>query len=49
MGLGGGWPARSHGSLANICVSLARSFLDTCLHEKGKTMAVDKVGGGQTQ
>jgi hypothetical protein len=27
---------------------LARGFLDTCLHEKGNAMAVEKVGRGQT-
>jgi hypothetical protein len=36
-----GWPT-------NFCVGLARGFLDMCLHEKGKAMAVEKVGGGQT-
>jgi hypothetical protein len=41
MGSGGGRPA-------NFCVTLARGFFDPCLHEKGKTMAVEKVGGGQT-
>jgi hypothetical protein len=48
MGSGGGWLAKSHGRLANFCVGLARGFLDTCLHKKGKTMVVEKVSGGQT-
>jgi hypothetical protein len=48
MGSGGGWLAKSHGWLANFCVGLARGFLDTCLHKKGKTMVVEKVCGGQT-
>jgi hypothetical protein len=39
MGSGGGQPA-------NFCVGFARGFLDMCLHEKGKTMAVEKVSGG---
>jgi hypothetical protein len=26
---------------------LDQNFLDTCLHEKGKVMAVDKVSRGQ--
>jgi hypothetical protein len=48
MDSGGGRSAKSHGRSANFCVNLARGFLDTCLHEKGKAMAVEKVGGGQT-
>jgi hypothetical protein len=48
MGSGGGRPAKSHGRPTNFCVGLARGFLDTCLHKKGKTMTVEKVGGGQT-
>jgi hypothetical protein len=47
-GSGGGRPAKSHGRSANFFVGLARGFLDTCLREKGKTMAVEKVGGGRT-
>jgi hypothetical protein len=39
VGLGGGRPGRFY-------VSLARGFVDTCLHEKGKAKAVEKVGGG---
>jgi hypothetical protein len=41
MGSGSGRPA-------NFCVDLARGFLDTCLHEKGKAMAVEKVSGDGT-
>jgi hypothetical protein len=41
VGLGGGWPAR-------IYVSLARGFVHTCLHKKGKAKAVEKVSEGQT-
>jgi hypothetical protein len=48
MGLWGGRLAQSHGRSANFCVNLARGFLDTCLHEKGRAMAVEKGGGGQT-
>jgi hypothetical protein len=33
-----GWPA------ASFWVSSDQNFLDTCLHEKGKAMAVEKVG-----
>jgi hypothetical protein len=36
------------GRSANFCVSLAQGFLNTCLDEKGKAMAVEKVGGGRT-
>jgi hypothetical protein len=36
------------GQSANVCIDLARGFLDTCLHDKGKAMAVEKVSGGQT-
>jgi hypothetical protein len=48
MGSGGGRPAKSHGRSANFCVGFARGFLDMCLHKKGKAMALEKVGGGQT-
>jgi hypothetical protein len=41
MGLGGGWPD-------SFWVGLDQNFLDTCLHQKGKAMAVEKVGGGRT-
>jgi hypothetical protein len=27
---------------------LARGFIHTCLHERGKAKVVEKVGGGQT-
>jgi hypothetical protein len=37
-----GWPARFY-------VSLARGYMHTCLHKKGKAKAVEKVGGGQTK
>jgi hypothetical protein len=33
---------------ARFYVSLARGFMHTCLHEKGKAKAVEKVSGGQT-
>jgi hypothetical protein len=33
---------------ARFYVSLACGFVHTCLHDKGKTKAVDKVGGGRT-
>jgi hypothetical protein len=36
-----GWPARFY-------VGLAHGFVHTCLHEKGKVKAVEKVGGHQT-
>jgi hypothetical protein len=29
-------------------VGFARGFVHMCLHEKGKAMAVEKVGGGRT-
>jgi hypothetical protein len=38
---------RGGGRSAIFCVGLAQGFLDTCLHEKGKAMAVEKVGGGR--
>jgi hypothetical protein len=41
VGPGGGRPAR-------FDVSLARGFVHTCLHEKGKTKGVEKVGGCHT-
>jgi hypothetical protein len=44
----GGWPAKSPGRPARFYVGLARSFVHTCLHEKEKAKAVEKVGGGQT-
>jgi hypothetical protein len=34
------------GRLAMFYVSLARGFVHTCLHEKEKAKAVEKVGGG---
>jgi hypothetical protein len=39
VGPGGGLSARFY-------VNLARGFVHTCLHEKGKAKAVEKVGGG---
>jgi hypothetical protein len=42
----GGRSAKSPTRLARFYVSLARGFMHTCLHEKGKAMAVEKVGGG---
>jgi hypothetical protein len=36
------------GQPARFYVRLARGFVHTCLHEKGKATAVEKVGGGQT-
>jgi hypothetical protein len=41
VGLGGGRPA-------SFWVSSGQNFLDTCLHEKGKAMAAEKVGGCRT-
>jgi hypothetical protein len=40
QGMGGRRPARYY-------VCLARGFMHTCLHEKGKAKVVEKVGGGQ--
>jgi hypothetical protein len=48
MGPGGGRPAKSPGQSARFYVGLARGFVHTCLHEKGKAKAVEKVGGGRT-
>jgi hypothetical protein len=48
VGPGGGRPAKSLGRPASFSVSSDQNFLDTCLHEKGKAMAVEKVGGGRT-
>jgi hypothetical protein len=45
VGLGGVRSAKSHGRSARFYVGLARGFVDTCLHEKGKAKAVEKVGG----
>jgi hypothetical protein len=45
---GGGWPAKSPGRPARFYVSLAHSFVHTCLHEKGKAKAMEKDGGGRT-
>jgi hypothetical protein len=41
VGPWGGRPARFY-------VGLARGFVHTCLHEKGKAKAIEKVGGDQT-
>jgi hypothetical protein len=41
VGPGGGRPARFY-------VGFARDFVHTCVHEKGKAKAVEKVGGGRT-
>jgi hypothetical protein len=44
-----GWPAGQIACPASqVFVSLARDFVPTCLHEKGKAMSVEKVGGGRT-
>jgi hypothetical protein len=48
MGPGGGQPAKSPSRSARFYVSLARGFMDTCLHEKGKAKAVENVSGGRT-
>jgi hypothetical protein len=48
VGPGGGRPAKSPGRPARFYVDLAHGFGHTCLHEKGKAMAVEKVGRGQT-
>jgi hypothetical protein len=48
VGLGGGQPVKSPGRPARFYVGLARSFVHTCLHKKGKDKAVEKVGGGRT-
>jgi hypothetical protein len=48
MGPGGGRLAKSSGRPTRFCVGLARDFMHTCLHEKGKSKAVEKVGAGQT-
>jgi hypothetical protein len=47
MGPGGGQPAKSPSPSARFYVSLARGFMDTCLHEKGKAKAVENVSGGR--
>jgi hypothetical protein len=47
-GPGGSRQAKSLCWPASFWVSLDQNFLDKCLHEKGKVMAVEKVGGGQT-
>jgi hypothetical protein len=43
----GGQPAKSLDCLAMFYVGLARGFVHTCLHEKGKAKAVVKVSGSQ--
>jgi hypothetical protein len=48
VGLWGGQPAKSPGRPARFYVGLARGFVHTCLHKKGKDKAVEKVGGGRT-
>jgi hypothetical protein len=40
------WSAKSTGESARFYVSLARGFVHTCIHEKGKAKVVEKVGGG---
>jgi hypothetical protein len=47
VGPGGGQPAKSPGRTARFYVSLAYGFVHTCLHEKEKAKAVEKVSGGQ--
>jgi hypothetical protein len=46
VGPGGGQLAKSSIQSARFYVGLARGFMDTCPHEKGKAKAVEKVGGG---
>jgi hypothetical protein len=46
VGPGGSQSAKSPGRPARFYVGLARGFMPTCLHEKGKAKAVEKVGGG---
>jgi hypothetical protein len=41
VGPGGGWPA-------SFCVGSDQNFLDMCLHEKGKAMAVEEVVGARS-
>jgi hypothetical protein len=43
----GGRPAKSPSRSARFYVNLARGFVHTCLHKKGKAKAVEKVSGGQ--
>jgi hypothetical protein len=40
--------AKSLGRSTSFRVGSNQNFLDTCLYEKGKAMAVEKVGGGRT-
>jgi hypothetical protein len=47
VGPRGGGPAKSPGRPARFYVGLARGFVHTCLHEKGKAKAMGKVGGDQ--
>jgi hypothetical protein len=42
----GGRPAISPGRLARFYVGFDHNFLHTCLQEKGKAKAADKVIGG---
>jgi hypothetical protein len=42
-----GWPTDQIPWLARFYVSLARGFLHTCLHEKGKAKAVEAEAHGQ--
>jgi hypothetical protein len=46
VGLGGSRTAKSPGRPARFYVGLDCDFVHTCLHEKGKAKAVEKVGGG---
>jgi hypothetical protein len=48
VGPGGGRQARYHSRLARFFVALARGFVHTCLHEKGKAKAVETVCGDRT-
>jgi hypothetical protein len=43
-----GQPNPLAGRPARFYVGLAHSFVHTCLHEKGKAKAMEKVGGSQT-
>jgi hypothetical protein len=42
------WAQGVPGRPAKFYVGLAHGFMHTCLHEKGKTKAVEKVSGGRT-
>jgi hypothetical protein len=48
VGPGGGRPTKSPGRLARFYVDLGHGFVHMCLHDKGKSKAVEKVSGGRT-